>query len=77
MQKVKCQSAGASVRRPHTAGNKYGQAGPLVLGCMHGCKICTRVLVRVLGVSKGEPYHGVLAEISKLRPHVPLTNRWK
>ena len=38
----------------------------------------TRVTqVRVLNVSKGEPYHGVLAGISKLRPHVPLTNFWK
>ena len=33
--------------------------------------------VRLLYLTKGVLNDGILAGISKLRPHVPLTNRWK
>ena len=35
------------------------------------------VLVRVLTLRKGAPNDRILVGISNLRPHVPLTNRWK
>ena len=34
-------------------------------------------MVRVLNLTKGALNDGILAHFPQLRPHVPLTNRWK